>query len=88
MGLLDLVEGEEARATKAVAITKLDAEAAKERGIGEKNASKERAEGIRAELAAWASQPNGAAIAMAEAIKVAKPNVIGGGIVTAVSDKG
>lgn len=84
----DLVEGEEARATKAVAIAKLDAEAAKERGIGEKNASKERAEGIRAELAAWASQPNGAAIAMAEAIKVAKPNVIGGGIVTAVSDKG
>lgn len=84
----DLVEGEETRATKAVAIARLDAEAAKERGIGEKNADIERAEGIRAKVAAWGSNPVGGQVAMAEAIKEAKPSVLGGNIVTAVSDKG
>lgn len=83
----DLVEDEETKATKAVEIAKLEAVAAKERAIGERDASIERAAGIRAEVAAWASQPNGEKIAMAEAIKVAKPNVLGGGIVTAVTGK-
>ncbi|OHA91957.1 MAG: hypothetical protein A3J09_00425 [Candidatus Zambryskibacteria bacterium RIFCSPLOWO2_02_FULL_51_21] len=82
----DLTSGDKKMtdATRALEIAKLTALAQKEEGKGEGDKRKARAEGIREELAAWGSSPVGAQIAMAEAIKVAQPNVIGGNIVTSV----
>lgn len=75
----------EAIVAKEVAI--LQAEAAAERGKGERQERIERSIGIRAEVEAWGSNPTGGTVAMAEAIKEARPNVIGAGVIASVDSK-
>lgn len=87
--LFDLVGGdaEMNRAVKALELEKLNAAAAAERGKGDRDERLARSEGVRAEVAAWGSHPVGGQVAMAEAIKVAKPNVLGGGFVTSIESE-
>lgn len=87
--LFDLVSGDEemSRAVKALEIETLNAEAAAKRGEGERAERQARAEGIRAEVEAWGSNPVGATVATAEAIKVAKPQAIGAGVITNLGDR-
>lgn len=94
----DLVTGDEemTRAVRAVGIAREQAEARREKAKGEKDgaiieaegkreALKIEAEGIKEEYAARASQTDGAKFALAEAIKVAKPTVIGGDVLATIN---
>ncbi len=72
------------KALRGVEIATLEAKAAEKRGEGKRREREEEAEGIRATVQAWGSDPFGASIAMAEAIKEAKPNVLGGKVLTSV----
>ena len=82
----DLVTGDPvmAAAVRAVEVERLKANAAAERGQGESRERETRAVGVRAEVLAWGSHPVGGTIAMAEAIKVAQPNVLGAGVIASV----
>ncbi|MDP2642134.1 MAG: hypothetical protein Q8P21_02500, partial [bacterium] len=86
--LFDLITGtrdeEMIRATRAEQIAILNAKAAAERGKGERQERENRAAGVRAEVEAWGSNPVGGTVAMAEAIKEAKPNVLGGNVMVGV----
>ena len=84
--LFDLVGGDEAmtKAVRAVEIATLEADADAKRGEGERRKRQERAAGVRAEVEAWGANPVGGQVAMAEAIKDAKPNVLGGGVIASV----
>lgn len=82
---IDPIEDKEMNdALKALQIETHKAEAAKKRGEGDRDERTARAEGIAKEVAAWGSSPVGATVAMAEAIKVAKPQAIGTGIFASV----
>ncbi|MBI2065645.1 MAG: hypothetical protein HYT68_01070 [Candidatus Zambryskibacteria bacterium] len=84
--LFDLVTGDPkmTAAVRAKEIATLEAEADKKRGEGEKWRRQERAQGVREEVEAWGSHEVGGQVAMAEAIKEAKPNVLGGGVIASV----
>jgi len=84
--LFDLVGGDEAmtKAVRAVEIATLEADADAKRGEGERRKRQERAVGVKAEVEAWGANPVGGQVAMAEAIKEAKPNVLGGGVIASV----
>jgi len=85
----DLVGGDEAmtKAIRVVEIETLNAEAAAKRGEGEKRERENRAAGVRVEVEAWGVHPVGGQVAMAEAIRVAKPNVLGGSVMVGVEAK-
>ncbi|MFH1673715.1 MAG: hypothetical protein ABIF87_09880 [Pseudomonadota bacterium] len=87
--LFDLVSGDEemTRAIRAVEIATLQAKANEKRGKGERWLRQERAAGVRAEVEAWGANPVGGTVAMAEAIKEAKPNVLGAGVFASVDAK-
>lgn len=87
--LFDLVRGDETmtRAVRALEIATLNAEASAKDGEGEKRKRENRAAGVRAEVEAWGAHAVGGTIAMAEAIKEAKPKVLGGNIVAGVDTK-
>lgn len=74
----DLVAGdaEMTRATRAVEIAKQNAQAARETAEGKRDSRKIEAEGIREEYAARMSVPQGAELAMAEAIKETGPGTL------------
>jgi len=84
----DLVSGDKdeamLNAIRAVGIAEREAEAAAKRGDGERQERQNRAAGVRAEVEAWGAHPVGGQVAMAEAIKEAKPNVLGGGVIASV----
>ena len=82
----DLVTGDQAMtdAVRGVEIETLKAEAAAKRGDGERQERQNRAAGVKAEVEAWGANPVGGQVAMAEAIKEAKPNVLGGGVIASV----
>ena len=84
--LFDLVSGDAdmTQAVRAKEVASLRAEARIEEAKGNREAARIEAEGVLADYAARASQPDGAKYAMAEAIKVAKPNVLGGSIIASV----
>jgi len=85
----DLVTGDTAMtdATRALEVETLKAAAAAKRGDGQRQERENRAAGVRAEVRAWGADPVGATVAMAEAIKEAKPNVLGAGVVVSAESK-
>lgn len=85
----DLVTGDPTmtQAVRAKEAAILRAEARIEEAKGNREAARIEAEGIIAEYAARASQPDGAKYAMAKAIEVARPNVLGGGVIASVDAK-
>ncbi|MDP3763838.1 MAG: hypothetical protein Q8Q92_04360 [bacterium] len=87
--LFDLMSGDEGitRAVRALEIATLNAEASAKDGEGERRKRQERAVGVRAEVEAWGANPVGGTVAMAEAIKEAKPNVLGGSVIASVDAK-
>lgn len=74
----DLIAGdaEMTRATRAVEMARLNAEAARETAGGKRDSRKIEAEGIREEYAARMSVPQGAELAMAEAIRETRPGTL------------
>lgn len=84
--LFDLVTGDSAMtsAVRAEQIAELEAKADIKRGEGEKQRRTAAAIGIRATVEAWGSNQVGASVAMAEAIKEAKPKVLGGNIIVGI----
>lgn len=87
--LFDLVSGDEAmtKAVRAVEIATLEASADQKRGEGERRKRQERAAGVKAEVEAWGAHAVGGQVAMAEAIKEAKPNVLGGSVIASVEGR-
>ncbi|MEK7461782.1 MAG: hypothetical protein AAB586_01795 [Patescibacteria group bacterium] len=87
--LFDLVSGDEdmTRAVRALEIATLNADASAKDGDGERRKRENRAAGVRAEVEAWGAHTVGGTVAMAEAIKEAKPKVLGGNIVAGVDTK-
>lgn len=85
----DLVGGDTpmSKATQAKEIARLEKEADLLRGEGERDKRRAQAEGIQATVLAWGAHEVGGTVAMAEAIKEAKPNVIGGGVIASVDGK-
>ncbi len=85
--LFDLVTGDETmtRAVRALEIAKLTAAAQAKEGEGERDKRVNRSVGVRAEVEAWGAHPSGATVAMAEAIKEAKPKAIGGNILAGIN---
>lgn len=87
----DLVSGDRDEemivATRATEIARLQAQADQHRGEGERNKRVARAVGVKAEVEAWGSNAVGGTIAMAEAIKEAKPNVLGGSVIASVDSE-
>lgn len=84
--LFDLVSGDErmTNAVRALEIATLNAEASAKDGEGERRKRENRAAGIRAEVEAWGAHTVGGKVVLAEAIKEAKPKVLGGNIVAGV----
>lgn len=71
-------------ASEDIKTAKLRAQEKTELGKGDANRRTEEAHGIRETIAAWGSNPVGGTVAMAEAIKEAKPKAIGGGIIAGI----
>lgn len=84
--LFDLLTGDEdiKNAIRALEIATLKAEAAAKDGEGKKRIREEEAKGIEATTKAWTSHPDGWRVAMSEAVREAKPNVLGGGVIASV----
>lgn len=74
-------------AAEDIKTAQLRAQEATELGKGEANRRREAAVGIRATVEAWGTDPVGATVAMAEAIKEAQPSVIGGNIMAGVNQE-
>ncbi|MBX4206508.1 SPFH domain-containing protein [Candidatus Parcubacteria bacterium] len=72
-------------ATQAVGIAELNAKAAKITGEGERDRRIAAAAGIKETVAAFATHPVGATVAVAESISTAKPKVLGGNIFSSVN---
>jgi len=87
--LFDLIadDPEMTRAVRAVEIATLTANAKAIEGDGERRQREARATGVSAEVKAWGAHVVGGQVVMAEAIKVAKPNVLGGSIIASVDSK-
>lgn len=84
----DVVGSEEVKvAVQAEEVATRLAAAARRRGEGDRDERIARAAGVKAEVEAWGASPVGAQVAMAEAIKVAKPNVLGGGVIASVESR-
>ncbi|OHA91212.1 MAG: hypothetical protein A2758_01930 [Candidatus Zambryskibacteria bacterium RIFCSPHIGHO2_01_FULL_49_18] len=83
----DLIAGDQAmtNAVRAVEIAKQKAAARREEAEGNRDGDIAEAAGTREKVAAWGSNPVGAAVAMAEAIKIAKPAAIGGDILASIN---
>jgi len=85
----DLASGDQAMtdAVRGVEIAELKKQARQKDGEGKQLEREAESKGIKATVEAWASNEVGPAVAMAEAIKEAKPQVLGGNVVAAVDTK-